>query len=282
MISVITPTFNREVLLQRTIQTVIDQTYQDWELIIVDDGSTDNTEQSIQKYLTDPRIRYFKKQNSGQPDSLNTGVSKARGEFITFLDSDDEAYPHWLETVASRMNENTGLVSAEANRKFPDGKMIRETFNVIRFMGEKIRIKFTCGSLFIRKSIFEAVGGYDIQLKSNIQTDLGYRLLLHLRNTSYKTESVLEPLVQINVHDGPRIRTNWNKLAAGGTQFLDKHFELFKKYDPEVISYLCGSIAYYNYKLHKRSSAVGYLLKAIKYNPLQWANYPRIVKYACM
>jgi glycosyltransferase involved in cell wall biosynthesis len=236
----------------------------------------------MQKYLSDPRIKYFQKPNSGQPDSLNKGVAKATGEFITFLDSDDEAYPDWLQKVVAKIDENTGIVSAEANRKFANGKMIRETFNTVKFMGEKVRIKFTCGSMFIRKSIFEGVGGYDIELKSSIQTDLCYRLLLHLKDTRYKIVSVPVPLVQINVHDGPRIRTNWTKLSAGGIQFLDKHFELFKKYDPEVISNLCGSIAYYNYRLHKRNNAINYMLKAIKYNPLKLVNYPRIVKYACL
>lgn len=76
MISIITPTYNREVLVQATIKSVINQTFTDWELIIVDDGSTDDTEKTMVPFLTDSRIRYFKKQNSGQADCLNYGKDR--------------------------------------------------------------------------------------------------------------------------------------------------------------------------------------------------------------
>ena len=117
MISIITPTYNRALLVQTTIKSILAQTFTDWELIIVDDGSTDNTEEAIQHFLTDPRISYVKKSNSGQAASLNVGVSHAKGEFITFLDSDDEAYPEWLSTVTREMKSDTGIACSCAIRK---------------------------------------------------------------------------------------------------------------------------------------------------------------------
>ena len=74
--TIITPTYNREDLLQTTINTVLAQTFTDWELIIVDDGSTDKTEAVVKNlFLHDPRITYIKKANTGQADSLNVGRS---------------------------------------------------------------------------------------------------------------------------------------------------------------------------------------------------------------
>ena len=280
MFSIITPTYNREDLLQTTIKSILAQTYTDWELIIVDDGSTDNTAQVIQKYLIDPRIRYVRKQNTGQAHSLNVGVTYAKGDFITFLDSDDEAYPNWLEVVSNNIKEDTGIVCVGAIRKLLDGTKINDGIYPYKFYNEIIKIKFTCGSLFIRRTAFNAIGGYDIELKSNIQTDLGYRLITYLKSVNLKVVGLEEYLVQINIHNGPRIRTSWEKTRTGGIQFFNKHHQYFQKYDPVGLSYICGSIAFSSYKSKKRGEAIRFLLKAIKYNPSRWSNYAKLVKYA--
>jgi glycosyltransferase involved in cell wall biosynthesis len=282
MISIITPTFNRRDLVQTTIKSIIGQKFTDWELIVVDDGSTDDTEEVLKTYLTDPRIRYIKKQNTGQADSLNVGVSHSKGEFIVFLDSDDEAYPDWLETVNPELRKNTGILSVGAIRKLIDGTMIDEGIDWVEFSGEKIRVKFTCGSLFIRRKVFDAIGGYDSSLKANIQTDLGLRLITHIKKHGLEIATIDKNLVQINIHGGPRIRTNWKKKSEGGIQFLEKHYNFISKHNPKEIANICATIAYSNYKLHNRKQSVHYILKAIKHNPYRWYNYLRAVKYALM
>ena len=282
MISIITPTYNREVLVQTTIKSIQDQTFTDWELIIVDDGSTDNTEQILKPYLQDSRINYVKKENSGQAHSLNVGVSHAKGEFIVFLDSDDEAYPNWLQTVSDNLKDDTGILCVGAIRKFPDGTTIEEDMNVFRLFGKVWKLKFTCGSLFIRRNIFNAIGGYDAGLKANIQTDLGYRLLSHLRNTNLKPVVLHEYLMQINAHDGERIRNNWKKRKEGSVQFINKHYRFIRENDPKEIANIYSSIAFSSYKLKERAESVRYLIKAIKHNPVRWVNYVRIFKYGLM
>jgi len=277
--TIITPTYDREDLVQITIQSIINQTFKDWELLLVDDGSTDNTEQTIQQYLQDTRIKYIKKKNSGQADSLNVGASHATGSFITFLDSDDEAYPNWLEVVNTNLKEDTHVVCVGAIRKLIDGSLIKEGLDALRVSGEIVRSKFTCGSLFLKPSVFLAIGGYDSDMKSNIQTDLGYRLLTYLEKTGIKILAVHEHLVQINVHDGPRIRTNWEKLRMGSMQFLKKHYDFIHKNNPKDISNIYAVIAFSNYKLKQRRESVRYLLKAIRLNPYTTANYLRVFKY---
>jgi glycosyltransferase involved in cell wall biosynthesis len=86
--SVIIPTYNRATKITTTIQSVINQQFKDWELIIIDDGSTDNTAEVIAK-IDDPRIKYFFQKNSERSISRNNGFQKSRGKFICFLDSDD-------------------------------------------------------------------------------------------------------------------------------------------------------------------------------------------------
>lgn len=90
MISVIVPAFNVESYIERCIQSVVNQTYRDWELLLVDDGSTDQTAQICRKWaMTDPRIRYYHQHRSGQGIARNYGVQMAEGDYIFFLDSDD-------------------------------------------------------------------------------------------------------------------------------------------------------------------------------------------------
>jgi glycosyltransferase involved in cell wall biosynthesis len=279
MFTIITPTYNREQLVQATIKSILEQIHKDWELIIVDDGSTDNTEQAVQQYLTDPRIKYIKKENSGQAASLNAGASCAKGDFIAFLDSDDEAYPEWLNTVHAHIGRDTGIVCAGAMRKMLDGTLVTEDLREYRLFGQKMRLKFTCGSLFIRRTLFSTVGGYDAEMRSNIQTDLGYRLLAYLRTVNLQIVTIDKYLVQINVHEGPRIRTNWNRMRDGGIQFLNKHYHFIRRNNPKDISNICSTIAFSSYKLNKRGQSVYYLLRAIRHNPFRWINYMRIFKY---
>ena len=98
-VSVILPTYNRADTILRAVKSVIAQTWQDWELLIVDDGSTDGTADLVR--ALDPRIRVLQQQNAGVYVARNTGLQAGRGEYFAFLDSDDEWLPHFLEiTVA--------------------------------------------------------------------------------------------------------------------------------------------------------------------------------------
>lgn len=96
MISVVLPTFNREVYLSRAIESVLTQTYRDFELIIIDDGSTDKTRSLVESYQ-DERMSYLYQENQGISLARNLGIEKAKGEWVAFLDSDDEWLPKKLE-----------------------------------------------------------------------------------------------------------------------------------------------------------------------------------------
>lgn len=90
LVSIITPVYNSEEYLEETILSVINQTYKNWELLLIDDYSTDNSYKIIEKYLTDERIKYLRNErNSGPAITRNVGLEKSKGEYIAFLDSDD-------------------------------------------------------------------------------------------------------------------------------------------------------------------------------------------------
>jgi glycosyltransferase involved in cell wall biosynthesis len=105
-ISIIIPTYNRGYILPRTLESIQQQTWSDWEVHLVDDGSIDNTAHIIQPFLKDPRIYYHIQKNQGPAVARNLGMSKAVGELITFIDSDDPVYPYYLESGLEYFSQN--------------------------------------------------------------------------------------------------------------------------------------------------------------------------------
>lgn len=107
LVSIITPSYNTANFISETINSVLSQTYNNWEMIIVDDCSTDNTDEIVKPFLVDTRIRYLKnKKNSGAAVSRNYALREAKGKWIAFLDSDDLWQPDKLEKQISFMKSN--------------------------------------------------------------------------------------------------------------------------------------------------------------------------------
>jgi glycosyltransferase involved in cell wall biosynthesis len=105
--SIILPTFNRAHMLHLAIESVLTQTYKDWELMIVDDGSTDNTKDVIDKFIAkDNRIRYLYQKNKERSAARNNGIKNAKGDWICFLDSDDIYHTTHLEEFKNLINQN--------------------------------------------------------------------------------------------------------------------------------------------------------------------------------
>ena len=101
------PSYNTAEYIGESIKSVVNQTYTDWELIIVDDRSTDNTDDAVAPFLSDARIKYFKNEkNSGAAVSRNKALREAKGKWIAFLDSDDLWLPEKLEKQIAFMEEN--------------------------------------------------------------------------------------------------------------------------------------------------------------------------------
>src|SRR5687768_637150 len=100
MFTVIIPTYNRAGFITRTVQSVLDQTYKSFEIIVVDDGSTDNTEAVLQPIIQEhSNVSYFKKKNEERGAARNFGITKAKGQYVTFLDSDDILYSDHLQVA---------------------------------------------------------------------------------------------------------------------------------------------------------------------------------------
>ena len=116
IVSVVIPTFNREVLIQRALHSVIKQQNVRTEIIVVDDGSTDNTEQVIREKFKS--VKYLKKNNAGVSSARNVGIKNANGNFIALLDSDDEWERSKLDIQLKYLTENHTLNLVHCNEKW--------------------------------------------------------------------------------------------------------------------------------------------------------------------
>jgi glycosyltransferase involved in cell wall biosynthesis len=131
LVSVVVPTFNRAYCIEKTIKSVLSQTYHHVELIIIDDGSTDGTRELILgNYGNDPRVRYVFQPNDGVSSARNHGIRLARGEFIALLDSDDEWEPWKLELQVAVMNSlpDVGMVWTDMAAVDSNGRLISPAY----------------------------------------------------------------------------------------------------------------------------------------------------------
>jgi len=187
-VSVIVPTYNRANLVSETVKSILNQTYKYFELIVVDDGSTDNTEEVIKKF-NDKRIKYIKIDNWGGPAKpRNTGIKKARGEYIAFCDDDDMWLPEKLERQikAFQVSNKTAMLYTRfktiegdiiSNRIFPkNGKY--KSGNIFKSL--YLRPFIACSSVMVKRSVLDQVGFFDTDpnLISKEDADLWLRIAL--------------------------------------------------------------------------------------------------------
>ena len=125
-ISVIIPVYNTEKYLKRCLDSVIAQEYKDLELVLINDGSTDNSEQLINEYKTKypELISYYNKENTGVADTRNFGIKKAKGEYIMFLDSDDYIDTALLKNLEEYINKNIDLIKFKLQRVNEEGETL--------------------------------------------------------------------------------------------------------------------------------------------------------------
>jgi glycosyltransferase involved in cell wall biosynthesis len=125
------PTFNRRATIMRAVDSVLAQTYRDWELIVVDDGSTDGTAEALRGI--DPRVRVLVQPNRGAAAARNTGIAACRGRYITFLDSDDEWLPHFLALTCGFLDRHPSemVVATESHDMKYDGRCVRQDVDAL-------------------------------------------------------------------------------------------------------------------------------------------------------
>lgn len=156
LFSIIIPTYNRADKIANAIDSVLQQTYPHYEILIVDDGSTDNTDEVVSNY-DDKRLKYFKKKNEERSIARNFGVQHANGDYVNFLDSDDILYPNHLSLASKLFANNSFPEIGHLGYEYinEDHQTIRTVANLDDGVAEKLIHDnvLVCNGIFIRRDI---------------------------------------------------------------------------------------------------------------------------------
>ena len=173
LVSIIVPCYQQAHYLSEALQSVLEQSYYNWECIIVNDGSPDNTELVAQDWLVkDSRFQYLYKENGGLPSARNAGIRQAKGEYILALDADDILHLDYLKQTVPVLESNDQLAIVSCYTRF-FVKRIKNTVHELRPSGRyyydlMFQNHLVATSLF-RKKCWEEVGGYDESMKSGFE-----------------------------------------------------------------------------------------------------------------
>jgi len=229
-VSVIIPKHNRAALVIEAIDSVLAQTYKDFELIVVDDGSTDNTQDALKGYAD--RIRYIYQENQRRSEARNTGIKAASGEYIAFLDDDDLWLPQKLEKQVTFLDAHPGigLVHTFTDAIDITGRIIeKERKSRLQFYKKSMKLGYTyegmsrfsalfVSSLMLRSRCLKNVGLFDPPTEAYEDWDFTLRFALE-----YRIGIIPELLVKFRIH---KVHTTADEFTRGRINTSIKHFTL--------------------------------------------------------
>ena len=227
LVSIIMPIYNADKYLKNSIQSILNQTYSNWELLIIDDGSTDNTKEILTSYH-DPRIKvYFNERNIGPFPSRNKLLELAKGDFITFQDADDLSHPNRLKEQLNTFEEDKelGIVGTSIEIISERGDKINEIYYPIEDWEIKktnqTRNAFFNPTAMIKREVYENIGGFREYLNkySNQDYDWNYLIL-----DCYKSKNIPKLLYKYRqVNNSVSKKINPNRIIGDKiVQFLGK------------------------------------------------------------
>lgn len=229
--SVIIPTFNREKILSRAIDSILAQTFGDFELIIVDDGSIDKTGELVRNYK-DERIKYVYKENGGQNSALNVGLKEARGRFVAFCDSDDTWMPLKLERTYEKYMEDEDVsvvycwTGIERNGQV---ELARNDYLEGNIYKEVLTQGYLTSPTFLscKKSCFETIGEFDLKVINCQDDDFCFNLCRYFK------VALIKEILGVYYSDVDNRKSSMKKTAA------DSYLFLWEKHKDEVLR-VCG------------------------------------------
>jgi glycosyltransferase involved in cell wall biosynthesis len=264
--SIVVPTYNRSHLLQLTLQSLLTQDYQSYEIIVVDDGGADNTKSMIES-LQEPRIRYYWKENGERGAARNYGLAQAKGKWVNFFDSDDLAYPNHLRIAYQLIQEHPdiGVFHNAYDVKQQGSALIRHD----QFEGpiNKHIIKrniFTCNGVFVRRDLLD-----EVRFTTNREMTNGEDWLLWLqlaaRNTIWAGSIITSSIIQ---HDNRSMVTAQGDKMLRSARLFETELRADKVFATEYAGHVKSAVAEM-YSL----AALGYSIEKRRKSALKWLMY---------
>ena len=275
LISVIIPSYNYSRYLSQAVKSVLDQTYKDYEVIVVDDGSTDNTKEVLEPFSG--LIRYIYQENKGLPSAYNTGIKASNGEFIAFLDSDDLWLPEKLKLQYECIDARPSCGMVICNGYIFNETGVLGTFfpvDIINPVPENLHTSLFLKNIIpgntplIRKACFDKIGLHDETLSSAEDLDLWIRLTRY-----YNVGYVPKLLVKYRRHPAA-MSLNVERMCENKIKVIRKNLDLFPDIldrEPAVRNRLSDfhfELALVNLKKIRFFAAMIQILNSIKCRPL--------------
>ena len=271
LFSIVIPTYNRASFIKTTIKSVLAQTYPNFEILIIDDGSTDNTEEVVRE-IADKRVYYYKKKNEERAAARNFGVSKAKGDYITFLDSDDILLPHYFQEALRLIKKEVNpawfhlkykITNASNKIIWQSESTIKDNLNTLLLAGNFL----SCMGVFLKKDIAEnnkfntvreLSGSEDHELWLRIASQ--YPLAINNSITAALIDHDSRSVVNINenslikrqdtfiqlITSNPMLKSfilgNENKLKSNSYSYVSLHLALTGKHKKASIIYLIKAV----------------------------------------
>lgn len=215
LISIIIPAYNYAQYIEEALKSVLKQSYDKIELIVVDDGSTDNLKQIIEQY---PETRYYRQKRQGPAKARNLGAKNSKGDFLIFLDADDRLHPRYVELTLKDITKDarlgliyTGTQCFGRLSEIRNPRVQHHRFSIIGSPGGQI------GAALIRREAFDSVNGYDERLLACEDGDLVIRLWLK----GWKIASINLPIHYHRIHD--------RNLSGPASCVYEEYLKIFER-----------------------------------------------------
>lgn len=268
LLSIIIPTYNRPQFLPRAVESALQQTVEEVEVIVVDDGSKEPVTLPENSRLQVIRLS----QNSGNAVARNVGLKAAKGQYVTYLDDDDQLLPNMAQVSLDALKNTTlpqpvaALSGLEVIK--PDGELIDRRLPPTLPLGSHFFLEdiepeksyFSKQTLVVERELLLEIGGYDETFTSRVHTEMFLRLnpvcsILGLPTVTY----------QLTAHEGERISRNPALRQVNFERLVDKHESLFKLHPKTFASFLCDH-AERSLELGQPKAATLSILRAMKLN----------------
>ncbi|WP_297435607.1 glycosyltransferase [Thermococcus sp.] len=272
-VSVIVPTYNRDVLLRRAIKSVLNQTFDEFEILVIDGAKNDSTKELVRSY-GDGRLRYIPQKGRGIANARNLGVKKARGELIAFLDDDDAWKAPKLEAqieLFQNLGRKYGLVYTAFNYYYLRNKKVLGSKRPIAsgyVYPYLLKDNITgTSTIMVRRECFKRSGTFREDFITCEDWDMWLRMS---RTCLFGT--IGEPLVDYSIHSG---QFSFGRYLDGRYRMIESHAEI--NHDPRILSYHLLQIGLLEMFGGKKKSGIQNILRAFSLNPLMKSNLHDII-----
>jgi glycosyltransferase involved in cell wall biosynthesis len=269
-VSVIIPAYNAARFVHGAIDSVLGQTFQNFEIIVVDDGSKDGTRKAVESYLSDSRVHYLYQENRGLPGARNAGAKVSRGDYLAFLDADDFFASNALECMLSAFQStdaqwlNVGVLKLEGENRTVRHPMTPAGDLLLAILDDD----FITRSPFYPRQEFFSVGMYDEEIRNREDWDINIRMIA----AGKRFVAVDEPLYHYTRTEGSITTGNRRRLYSFTEMLLRKHHKRLADAGNKEAAHLYSKNLWdlarrYFYEIHDSREGIRCAWESFRYDP---------------